>query len=83
MAALPVDMITTAVVAAPITVESMTSNTSTVAQPQQHNLFMTTSATEVLIIYNYILLVYSEFWSIQVKSLLQFFSYSLLNKIKN
>lgn len=49
MAALPVDMITTAVVAAPITVESMTSNTSTVAQPQQQNLFMTTSTTEVLI----------------------------------
>lgn len=45
MAALPVDMTTTAVVASPIT-ESMTTNT-TVPQPQQPNLFITTSATEV------------------------------------
>lgn len=47
MAALPVDMITTAVVADPITVESVTSNSSTIVQPQNQNLYMTTSATEV------------------------------------
>lgn len=43
----PADMMTKTVVDAPVSIESMMTNMTTIPQPQQQNMFITTSSSEV------------------------------------